>query len=256
MPEGAKLCLPGGLQGSRRCGIWPGLGQTCALLHPGHPYPVLCTRRGSACMGQQPGAAGPGEQEGALARASPGMLWTVGGGALLSRAGCKGLGDEHVSFPLQKKKSGLFPCFSRPSDEVAVPGPGVTAGLGVLDVDTASIAFEDKGMLVFYCPLSSSEAPSRARRREGKDSFPYDGGLVIAAWPASEGLQGSLLHHASCEPRSSEEGAVPHPALFPPLLCFPPGCLFPSHPAPVLSWGCAPPWLSHRKTWSTLSFSR
>lgn len=72
----------------------------------------------------------------------------------------------------------------------------------MLSVYSASIAFEDKDMLVFYCPLSSSEAASRARRREGKDSFPYDGGLVVAARPSSKGLPGSLLYHVSCKVRA------------------------------------------------------
>lgn len=83
---------------------------------PFHPsgFPtqcLLCKRRGSACTGQGPGAAGPGKQEGALARAWPGVLWAVGGGAQWARAGCKGLGDEDVLFPLWKK-SGLFACSS------------------------------------------------------------------------------------------------------------------------------------------------
>lgn len=47
-------------------------------------------------------------------------------------------------------------------------------GWGVQSVYSASIAFEDKGTLVFYCPIPSIEASSRVRRGEGKDSFPYD----------------------------------------------------------------------------------
>lgn len=54
-------------------------------------------------------------------------------------------------------------------------------GWGVLSVYSASIAFEDKGPLVLYCPVPSTEASSRVRRGEGKDSFPYGRGLVTAA---------------------------------------------------------------------------
>lgn len=90
--------------------------------------------------------------------------------------------------------------------EVAAPGPGAAAGLCVLGIYSASITFKDKDMLVFYCPLSSSEAPSGARRK-GKDSFPYDGGLVTSAWPSGAGLRGSLLHHATLRGEGSSPGA-------------------------------------------------
>lgn len=49
MPEGAELCLAGGFQGGRRCGIWMALGQTCAFSPP-PGIPSQCSAREGALL--------------------------------------------------------------------------------------------------------------------------------------------------------------------------------------------------------------
>lgn len=139
MPEGALLawrapgkqevCDPGGSRTN-----------PCPFL-PGHPCPVLCTRRGSACT------------------------W---GSACWIRAGSRGLGDGLCCSLFGRRRSHDFLHVSR---DQLMRLQSLIPELGLLSVYSASITFEDKGTLVFYCPIPSIEASLRARRGEGPISL-------------------------------------------------------------------------------------
>lgn len=86
MPEGAKLCLPGGLQGGRRRGIWLGVGHTCALSPLGHPYPVLALQ----------------EKRLRLHRAGDGRCWAREAGGCFSQGMARGAVGSGWGCPVGK----------------------------------------------------------------------------------------------------------------------------------------------------------